>query len=117
MKTQLSNTQLETEFKSSDFILKTQQQIAKDFGASGIDFDDNFGLKPLSYLEMIDLVSVKFSDIMTLGEMQTLQLLYQIDIPQEDFLGLTTDPDFLSKMSVLIIRREAYKIYLRNKYS
>ncbi|MFT6500645.1 MAG: hypothetical protein ACJASQ_000754 [Crocinitomicaceae bacterium] len=116
MKTALSISQLETEFKSSDFVLKTQHQIAKDFGTSGIDFSSDFSANPLSYLELIDAVGEKLGELMTIGESQTLQLLYQIDIPQQDFLSLTSDPDFINKMSALIVKREAYKIYLRSVY-
>ena len=53
---------------------------------------------------------------MTQGERQTLQLLYRIDIPQQDFLALTADPAFIEKMSELIVKREAYKVYLRSRY-
>jgi|TARA_B110000879_G_scaffold24208_2_gene32153 hypothetical protein len=116
MKTALSISQLETEFKSSDFVLKTQHQIAKDFGTSGIEFTTAFFTAPLSYLELINSVGEKLGQIMTLGETQTLQLLYRIDIPQQDFLALATDTEFIQKMSILIIRREAYKIYLRSVY-
>jgi len=116
MKTALSISQLETQFTDPDFVIKTQRQIAKDFGTSGIEFTTAFGAAPLSYLELIDAVGEKLGQIMTLGETQTLQLLYRIDIPQQDFLALTTDTEFIRKMSVLIIRREAYKIYLRSVY-
>ena len=53
---------------------------------------------------------------MSAGEHQTMQLLYQVDIPQQDFLDLTSDPNFIQKMSILILRREAYKVYLRARY-
>ena len=54
---------------------------------------------------------------MQLGETQTLQLLYIIDIPQGEFLSLTTDPDFLSKASLLIIKREAQKVHFSFLFS
>lgn len=79
-------------------------------------FGAQFEIETFSYQEIIDLISEKLSELMTLGETQTLQLLYQIDIPQQDFLALTTDPDFITKMSDLIVKREAYKVYLRSKY-
>lgn len=116
MKTALSISQLETQFTDPDFVLKTQRQIAKDFGTSGIDFNSEFSANPLSYLELIDTVGEKLGELMILGETQTLQLLYQIDIPQQDFLALTTDAEFIQKMSALIVRREAYKVYLRSVY-
>lgn len=116
MKTALTISQLETEFNNPEFVLKTQRQIVKDFYPSGIRFGAQFEIEAFSYLEIRDKVSEKLSELMTLGETQTLQLLYQIDIPQQDFLALTTDPEFISKMSELIIKREAYKVYLRSMY-
>lgn len=116
MKTALSISQLESEFLDPEFILKTQRQIVKDFYSSGIRFGAEFEIEALSYLEIIDKVGEQLSELMTSGEQPTLQLLYQIDIPQSDFLALTTDPEFISKMSELIIKREAYKVYLRARY-
>ncbi len=116
MKTARSISQLETEFTDPEFVLKTQRQIAKDFGISGISFREDFEAISQDYDRIIDQIGEKLSELMTLGESQTLQLLYQIDIPQSDFLALTTDPNFIDKMSALILRREAYKIYLRSIY-
>ena len=116
MKTALSISQLETEFTEPEFVLKTQCQIAKDFGTTGISFNEEFESSTQEYGYIIDQIGEKLSELMALGERQTLQLLYQIDIPQEDFLALTTDSDFITKMSLLILRREAYKVYLRARY-
>lgn len=87
----------------------------KDFYPSGIRFGTDFEIHASTYDEIILQLGNKLSELMTLGERQTLQLLYQIDIPQSDFLNLTTDPEFISKMSLLILRREAYKVYLRSR--
>jgi hypothetical protein len=116
MKTQLSITELKNQFQSAEFVLKTQRQIAKDFYASGIQFTAEFEVSSLDYTSICEHVGDKVNELMKLGETQFMQLLYQIDIPQQDFLALTEDPDFIPKMSELIIKREAYKVYLRSKY-
>ena len=116
MKTQLSNQELLAHYQSPDFVLKTQRQIAKDFGTSGIDFNKSFENEELSLTDLLQITNEKLEEVLKLGETTTLQLLYQIDIPQSDFLALTSDPDFIPKMSDLIIRREAYKVYLRSKF-
>lgn len=116
MKTQLSTTELALQFQSNDFVLKTQRQIIKDFYTSGVTFDAEFESSTLLFETICDVVGEKVSEVMTFGETQFLQLLYQIDIPQGDFLTLTTDPEFISKMSELIVRREAYKVYLRSQF-
>ena len=61
-----------------------------------------------------EIISEMLSVVLQKGERQTLQLLYQINIPQSQFLSNTTDPNFLLKTSQLIITREAQKVYLRS---
>jgi hypothetical protein len=51
------------------------------------------------------------------GETRLLQLLYTIDLPEKEFLSLTTQADFLALLSQRILFREAYKVYLRKKFS
>lgn len=116
MKHFLAQTELEHELQSVDFVLATQFQLAKDFGMSGIDFDPNFVQEPLNYEALREIVEDRVSLIMQSGERQLLQLLYQIDVPQQDFLALTTEADFLPRLGNLIIRREAYKVFLRRKF-
>lgn len=117
MKTALSHQQLLQEFESGQFILKTQQQIAKDFGQFSIDFSAEFLDMPHTMSEILLRIEEKVAELMKEGEQRFLQYLYLVDIPEISFLALTTDPEFLPKMSELILKREAYKIYLRNRYS
>jgi hypothetical protein len=84
---------------------------------SGIDFEETFTNEVLSLNEIIQHVSEKLEEVLKRGETATLQLLYQIDIPQNDFLALTTSTNFIPKMCELIVRRTAYKVYLRNMFS
>jgi len=112
----LSDQELEIQFQVENFVLKTQQQIAKDFYSSRITFDSEFENKQLSYNEIIEAISQKLAEIMSLGETQLLQLLYQIDISQSQFLELVENPDFVEKLSELVVRREAYKVYLRSQF-
>lgn len=112
----ISEKELVSLFQSSDFVLKTQKQIAKDFYTTGVNFQDNFETEIFPYEQIVESVNEKLEDILKLGESTTLQLLYQIDIPQHDFLELISDPEFIQKMSALIIRREAYKVFLRTKF-
>ena len=116
MKSFLSNEELQLQFQTADFILKTQMQIAKDFHSSGVAFNTAFETIEMNYSEILKEVIKKLESILARGETQFMQLLYQIDIPQNNFLSLTTDLDFISKMGDLIIRREAYKVYLRSQF-
>ena len=117
MKSYLEKSILSVQFQSPGFVLKTQCQIAKDFMQSGIHFEKVFTNEALSLNEIIQHISQKLEEILKRGEAATLQLLYQIDIPQDDFLALTTSTNFIPKMCELIVRRTAYKVYLRNMFS
>ena len=112
----LSKSAVEIEFQSVDFVLKTQQQIAKDFNLSAVDFDALFLSQELDYDEILIEVQAKLVEVMKFGETQLLQLMYQIDIPQSQFLDLLGKSTIAEELSELILRREAYKVYLRSKF-
>lgn len=112
----ISEEELEIQWTLADFVLKTQRQIAKDFAASGFDFNTDFITNELSKDEIIDAIGSQLENVMKLGETTLLQLLYQIDVPQSTFLGLVGNEEFLLEMSEIILRREAYKVYLRSKF-
>ena len=54
---------------------------------------------------------------MKFGETNLLQLLYTIDIPEKDFLKLVQSPNFLPTIASMVLKREAMKVYYREKYS
>ena len=112
----LSKNDIDLEFKSGDFILKTQQQIIKDFNQSGINFNVEFSLKKFDYNQIILEIESKLIEVVKLGETKLLELLYQIDIPQSDFTTLLKSPKISSELSKLILQREAYKVHLRGLF-
>ena len=116
MKTALSKQQVLTEFQSSEFILKTQQQITKDLAQFSIEFNSGFLSNTLFYEDILLELESKLAELMKVGETQFMQYLYQVDLPEKEFLNLLNDSNFLQKISELILRREAYKVYLRAKY-
>jgi hypothetical protein len=116
MNSNLTDQQFLDHFQNADFVLKTQAQIAKDFERLGHASHAQLSDTAFSLEELQLLVEEMLTAVVRLGESQTLQLLYIIDIPQAQFLSLTTDPDFLSKGVALIIRREAQKVYLRSMF-
>lgn len=116
MKSLLSHTDLNIQFQSIDFVLKTQQQIAKDFATVGIRFDPEFQNSEQHYDAIIGIISEKIHEVIELGESTLLQLMYQIDIPQSTFLAMIGQSDFQLALSEIILRREAYKVYLRSQF-
>ena len=116
MQHSLSKSQVLTEFQSTEFILKTQIQIAKDLSQFSIDFDVNFSKNALFYDDILLELEGKLTELMKSSEQRFLQYLYQVDLAENEFLRLLNDPKFLPKISELILKREAYKVYLRSKY-
>lgn len=101
--------------RTDDFALKTQQQIKKDFGMFGIHLFDETSITP-SYDDLFFEVIDGLTKATEKGEQHLLRLLYQIDIPEKDFLSSISSDNFLEEMSKMIIQRESYKVYLRSKF-
>lgn len=109
--------ELQVYFDNSGFILKTQHQILKDFAAYRLFFNERFSHEALSKDEILDAIAEQLSVIMLEGETRLMQLLYTIDLSEQEFLSLTTQANFLSLLSEKILFREAYKVYLRMQFS
>lgn len=102
-----STEKLTLEFSNAEFVLKTQQQIAKDFGSCGVDFPNNFLVSNYTTNEILDEIQLALKKVHSIEE-----LLYRIDVPEELFIH-SHDFDTLSK---IILQREAYKILLRKMF-
>lgn len=107
---------LDKSFQEQQFVLDTQRQIVKDFAKFNLFFGDYFESQPQSIEEIQILVEQHVAEIMKEGETRLLQLLYTIDLSEKEFLKTTTSPNFLKDLSLKIIRREAYKVYLRKTF-
>jgi hypothetical protein len=117
MQNLIDANQLSTFLGNEEFILKTQQQIAKDFATFNLIFPDNFENIAYSKESIESLISEQLAEIMKEGETRLLQLLYTIDISEKQFLGITTEHNFIQLLAEKILFREAYKVFLRAKYS
>jgi hypothetical protein len=112
-----SYSELQNHFTNQHFVLKTQRQIAKDFAKFNLLFPDNFETALHSKPIIEELIAERIAEIMQEGETRLLQLLYTIDLSEKEFLSITTEPDFLKLLSEKILMREAYKVFLREKFS
>lgn len=112
----ISPTDLQKQFNNTEFVLKTQQQIAKDFEKFNLMFDTTFQQIPFNKEEIQEKIAEHVSELMKEGETRLLQLLYTIDLSEKEFLALTPKPDFLQLLSEKILFREAYKVFLRTKF-
>ena len=100
-----------------NFLLKTKHQIIKDFAKVDLTFQSEFEFEIDDKEEIERLIANEVASIMERGERHLLQLLYAIDFSEQKFLRLTTQVDFLPKLSEQILLREAYKVWLRIHYS
>lgn len=103
----ISSEKLQVEFSQLDFVLKTQQQIAKDFASCGVRFPLDFLEKTFSTNEILEQVQMALKNVSSME-----QLLYRIDVPEELFEH-SVDFELLSE---IVLRREAYKVWLRSQF-
>ncbi|MGJ8660989.1 MAG: hypothetical protein ACSHXL_03045 [Bacteroidota bacterium] len=101
----------------ASFLTKTKEQIVKDFAKVDLGFLSNFVLDEFNKEEIELLIANEVATLMEKGERHLLQLLYIIDISEKSFLSSTMKPDFLQIISEQILLREAYKVWLRGKFS
>lgn len=109
--------ELSVYFSSETFVLKTQQQIARDFARHGFDFEEDFmkfaydiGRLRLRLCEMLSMIIEKHSG-------KWMALIYTLDIPEKQYniffstIGKNWIPDFAE----IVLKREAQKVFFREK--
>jgi len=101
---------------NEEFILKTQQQINKDFAKFNLEFRESFTLEPWTKAEIELAIEENLVISIKMGETKLMQLLYTIDIPEQTFLSLTQEKDFIQLLSHAILKREAMKVFFRSKF-
>jgi hypothetical protein len=109
--------ELENQLLSDDFVLKTQRQISKDFGTTGIDFPTDFQTIPFPVDQLIVEISIRLKNLNSSNSTSFSQLLYQIDLPELMLPDIARSDDFFGSLAEVVLRREAYKVFLRNKFS
>ena len=97
--------------------LRTYDQLNAYFANFNLFFSNSFEIEPLLKEEIERLIAQLLVDIMKQGETRLLQLLYTIDLSEKEFLHITSDPNFVQLLSEKILFREAYKVFLRAKFS
>ena len=102
---------------SKDFVLETQRQIVRDFEKFDLIFEPVFLDTPFEKNLILEKIAEQLAELMKEGETRLLQLLYTIDLSEKEFLDLTHQAHFLDLLSEKILFREAYKVFLRSKFS
>ena len=95
---------------NEDFVIETIRQIEKDFQRCDVTINLN------NCKNRTDLEQSIFDSIHTLQAAKLQQLIYLVDIPENEFLRIMTKPYYFQSLSESILRREALKIYIRKNY-
>ena len=106
--------QLGLALQSQDFVRKTIEQIEKDFRMCGIDFQ--FISKDENEM-VVELVLTVQLAIERLSATELQQFIYIIDLKENDFLNAVILEDNGLQLAQRIVYREAYKVYLKAKFS
>lgn len=105
-------------FSDSDFRLKTQIQLVKDFAQHGFDFPVDFSEFAWDSGSILDEVVHLIGLILEKNANQWMSLIYTIDLSEKTYQQflVKADKDSLRELAWLIIKREAQKVYLRSLY-
>lgn len=112
------NLEIEEQFNQELFRLKTQQQIAKDFGIHGFDFPESFFVEAYSIDALVDVLTQAMMYMIEKQSTSWHPLLYTMDIPEQTYLKLATsnDSNWMEQFTWIVIRREALKVFFKEKY-
>jgi hypothetical protein len=116
MSISLLNDALINSLQNNLFVLKTQAQLVRDFAKFNLFFDPDYETFPHTKQQLQAAIELNMVQLMKEGEQRFLQLLYTIDIPENEFLLLIPDPNFLSLLSEKILMREALKVFMKEKF-
>lgn len=111
--------ELEARFDHEQFRLKTQLQIAKDFGVYGFEFAPNFTENAYSIENLVDTLAEAMMYMIEKQASSWHPLLYTMDVSEQTYLQLATsnEPNWMEEFTWIVIRREALKVFFREKYS
>ena len=108
---------VQSKIKANQYLSETVVQLEKDFLMIGINFDIQ---KPVA--DYKTLFSFTYNLVNSLNEKepkQILNLLYRIDLSEEMVQKQMQETalSFTEMLSELIVKRELYKVVLREKFS
>jgi hypothetical protein len=103
----MNQLNLNTQLKNQDFVTKTISQIEKDFGRCNLEIY----LSQFSNRDSLEEGILAI--IQNLPTKKLQQLIYIIDIPENEYSKLVGSEFFYRAMSEKILRREALKVFLR----
>jgi hypothetical protein len=107
----MNELNLNNQLKNQDFVSKTISQIEKDFDRC------NLNIHLTQFINRDSLENEIFKLIQNLSSDKLQQLMYIIDIPENDYSKLLGTEFFHRALAEKILRREALKVFLRENLS
>jgi hypothetical protein len=103
---------------SARFVLLTQQQLIKDFGQHSCTFEPPFADEPFEMDVLVDTVQAALTHILEKTPGKWLPLMYTLDISEKKHIRFfsETSADWLPEFAWIVIRREAQKVFFREKF-
>ena len=103
--------------EENSFLNETVEQLEKDFLMVGVNFDVP---KPVLNYSSLFNFTLHLVDVLNEKDSQKiLNLLYRIDLSEEIVKDemQQTELSFTKMISEMIVKRELYKVIIRNKFS
>ena len=102
-------------FADQEFRLKTQQQLAKDFGQHGFEFQASFSEIAWDTDAILEEVADLVGRILERHPNQWMAVIYTIDLSEKAYRQFVShaDKNSLRELAWLLVKREAQKVYLR----
>jgi hypothetical protein len=113
-----TDSPLSNALTSARFVLLTQQQLIKDFGQHSCTFEAPFAHEPFEMDVLVDTVQAALTHILEKTPNKWLPLMYTLDISEKKYIRFfsETSADWLPEFAWIVIRREAQKVFFREKF-
>lgn len=110
----MNELELNDQFLQQDFVLEVARQLEKDFNRCGYDFKFKENLTPKSIFKETEKIII---EIKNNAPNHLLKLCYLIDLSEKivSIYQLPTANIDAEGFAVQLIKREAYKVFLRKK--
>lgn len=111
------NDSIDQSMHSQDFVLRTQQQIAKDFRQHGFEFEADFETEAKTLSNLLETLQFKLGDVAENHASKWLPLMYALDISEKSYARffINADKNWLGDFAMIVIKREAQKVFFREK--
>jgi len=117
METLMKQTDLLEAFQHTAFVIKTQQQLIKDFNLAGIELNGVHVEDAMSYDSLLTSIKTPVEHCFQHDFAGLTNLFYILDLPQSLVDTQLTDEHPAEKLAELILARAAFKVFLKQKFS